>query len=170
MSKKIYVDGVHPEETRVVVVDTATNRVSDFDVETTTKPQIKGNIYLAKVIRVEPSLQAAFVDYGTGKNGFLPFSEIHPDYYQVTPEQKKKLIELAHANIVDDDDDPNDEEDEVAEYDDHGAGYEPEVHTELFAFERFFDLPEQQKIEHVEINAEQYHEDGDYPLNIRREA
>ena len=122
MSKKIYVDGVHPEETRVVVVDTATNRVSDFDVETTTKPQIKGNIYLAKVIRVEPSLQAAFVDYGTGKNGFLPFSEIHPDYYQVTPEQKKKLIELAHANIVDDDDDPNDEEDEIAEYDDHSAG------------------------------------------------
>ena len=122
MSKKIYVDAVHLEETRVVVVDTATNRVSDFDVETTTKPQIKGNIYLAKVIRVEPSLQAAFVDYGTGKNGFLPFSEIHPDYYQVTPEQKKKLLELAHANIVDDDDDPNDEEDEVAEYDDHSAG------------------------------------------------
>jgi len=122
MSKKIYIDGVHPEETRVVVVDSATNRVSDFDVETTTKPQIKGNIYLAKVIRVEPSLQAAFVDYGTGKNGFLPFSEIHPDYYQVNPEQKKKLMELAHANIVDDDDDPNDEEDEVAEYDDHSAG------------------------------------------------
>ncbi len=122
MSKKIYVDAVHPEETRVVVVDTATNRVSDFDVETTTKPQIKGNIYLAKVIRVEPSLQAAFVDYGSGKNGFLPFSEIHPDYYQVTPEQKKKLLELAHANIVDDDDDPNDDDDEVAEYDDHSAG------------------------------------------------
>ena len=122
MSKKIYVDAVHPEETRVVVVDSNTNRVSDFDVETTTKPQIKGNIYLAKVIRVEASLQAAFVDYGTGKNGFLPFSEIHPDYYQVTPEQKKKLLELAHANIVDDDDDPNDEEDEVVEYDDHSAG------------------------------------------------
>ena len=122
MSKRIYVDGVHPEETRVVVVDGATNRVSDFDVETTTKPQIKGNIYLAKVIRVEPSLQAAFVDYGTGKNGFLPFSEIHPDYYQITPEQKKKLIELAHANIVDDDEDPDDEADEVAEYDDHSAG------------------------------------------------
>ena len=122
MSKKIYVDAVHPEETRVVVVDSATNRVSDFDVETTTKPQIKGNIYLAKVIRVEPSLQAAFVDYGSGKNGFLPFSEIHPDYYQVTPEQKKKLLELAHANIVDDDDDPDDENDEVAEYDDHSAG------------------------------------------------
>ena len=122
MSKKIYVDAVHPEETRVVVVDNSNGRVSDFDVETTTKPQIKGNIYLAKVIRVEPSLQAAFVEYGAGKNGFLPFSEIHPDYYQVTPEQKKKLLELAHANIVDDDTDPNDEEDEIAEYDDNAAG------------------------------------------------
>ena len=122
MSKKIYVDAVHPEETRVVVVDSDTGRVSDFDVETTTKPQIKGNIYLAKVIRVEPSLQAAFVDYGTGKNGFLPFSEIHPDYYQVTPEQKKKLLELAHANIVDDDTDPDEENDEVAEYDDQSSG------------------------------------------------
>jgi ribonuclease E len=121
MSKKIYVDAVHPEETRVVVVDPANNRVSDFDVETTTKPQIKGNIYLAKVIRVEPSLQAAFVDYGTGKNGFMPFSEIHPDYYQVPAEQKKKLLEMAHAAIVDDDDDPN-EEAETIDYDDNDAG------------------------------------------------
>ncbi len=121
MSKKIYVDAVHPEEIRVVVADAQTNRVVDFDVETTTKPQIKGNIYLAKVIRVEPSLQAAFVDYGTGKNGFLPFSEIHPGYYQVTAEQKKKLLELAHANIVDDDTDPDDN-DEIADYDDNDAG------------------------------------------------
>jgi len=119
MSKKIYVDAVHPEETRVVVVEKG--RVSDFDVETTTKPQIKGNIYLAKVIRVEPSLQAAFIDYGTGKNGFLPFSEIHPDYYQVDPEQKKKMLEAAHAAIIDHDDDP-DENADVADYDDNDAG------------------------------------------------
>jgi ribonuclease E len=71
---------------------------------------------------VEPSLQAAFVDYGTGKNGFLPFSEIHPDYYQITPEQKKKLLELAHANIVDDDDDPDDDAADVTDYDDVSAG------------------------------------------------
>ncbi|MDR0967863.1 MAG: Rne/Rng family ribonuclease [Rickettsiales bacterium] len=121
MSKKIYVDAAHPEETRVVVVDAATNRVSDFDVETQTKPQIKGNIYLAKVIRVEPSLQAAFVDYGTGKNGFLPFSEIHPNYYQIPTERKKELLEQAHAAIVDDDTDPDDNA-EVAEYDDNDAG------------------------------------------------
>lgn len=122
MSKKIYVDAVHPEETRVVVVDSDTNRVSDFDVETTTKPQIKGNIYLAKVIRVEPSLQAAFVDYGTGKNGFLPFSEIHPDYYQVSQEQKNRLLELAHANIVTDDTDPDEEIDDIADFDDGDSG------------------------------------------------
>ncbi|MDR1826412.1 MAG: S1 RNA-binding domain-containing protein, partial [Rickettsiales bacterium] len=90
--KNIYIDAAHPEETRVVVVD-AGNRVSDFDIETTTKPQIKGNVYLAKVIRIEPSLQAAFVDYGSDKNGFLPFSEIHPDYYQLDTEKKKRIIE-----------------------------------------------------------------------------
>jgi ribonuclease E len=118
--KNIFVDAVHPEETRVAVTDGG--RISDFDVETTTKPQIKGNVYLAKVIRVEPSLQAAFVDYGAGKNGFLPFAEINPDYYQVTPEQKKKLLELAHAAIVEDDDDHPVDDDDVADYDDNDAG------------------------------------------------
>ena len=73
MSKKIYVDAVHPEETRVVVVDTTTNRVSDFDVETTTKPQIKGNIYLAKVIRVEPSLQRHLLTMALVKMDFCHF-------------------------------------------------------------------------------------------------
>jgi ribonuclease E len=119
--KNIYIDAAHQEETRVVVMD-ANGRVSDFDLETTTKPQIKGNVYLAKVIRIEPSLQAAFVDYGSDKNGFLPFSEIHPDYYQVDNEKKKRLLELAHANIVDDDTDPDEDSDDVIEYDDESAG------------------------------------------------
>jgi len=118
--KNIYIDAAHQEETRVVVMD-QNWRVSDFDLETTTKPQIKGNIYLAKVIRIEPSLQAAFVDYGTGKNGFLPFVEIHPNYYQIEAEKKKRLIELAHANIVEDDDDVDDDPESI-EYDDESSG------------------------------------------------
>ncbi|MDR0319624.1 MAG: Rne/Rng family ribonuclease [Rickettsiales bacterium] len=120
MPKQVYVDAVHPEEVRVAVVDN--NKVADFDVETTTKPQIKGNIYLAKVVRVEPSLQAAFVEYGAGKNGFLPFSEIHPDYYDVQAQDKKAMMESAHANMVDDDDDQDEENSEFVEYDDNSAG------------------------------------------------
>jgi len=117
--KQIYVDAVHQEETRVVIMEGG--RLSDFDIETTTKPQIKGNVYLAKVARIEPSLQASFINYGAGKNGFLPFSEIHPDYYQLDVEKKKRLIELAHANIVDSDDDSDDDVDMV-DYDDESAG------------------------------------------------
>ncbi|MCL2629320.1 MAG: Rne/Rng family ribonuclease [Alphaproteobacteria bacterium] len=120
MPKQVYVDAVHPEEVRVAVVDN--NKVLDFDVETTTKPQIKGNIYLAKVVRVEPSLQAAFVEYGAGKNGFLPFSEINPDYYQVQTETKKAMMEAAHANMIDDDGDQDDDNAEFVEYDDNSAG------------------------------------------------
>src|SRR6185295_4415959 len=81
MAKRMLIDATHPEETRVVVL--SGNRLEDFDFETSTKRQIKGNIYLAKVTRVEPSLQAAFVDYGGNRHGFLAFSEIHPDYYQI---------------------------------------------------------------------------------------
>ncbi len=81
MPKRILIDGVYPEDTRVVIHDN--NRVLDFDYETLVKEQLKGNIYLAKVTRVEPSLQAAFVEYGGNRHGFLPFAEIHPDYYQI---------------------------------------------------------------------------------------
>ncbi|MDR2685494.1 MAG: Rne/Rng family ribonuclease [Rickettsiales bacterium] len=121
MQKQVYVDAVHPEEIRVASVDN-NNKVIDFDVETTTKPQIKGNIYLAKVIRVEPSLQAAFVEYGAEKNGFLPFSEIHPDYYQIQADHKKALMEAAHANMIDDDGDQDEENSEFVEYDDANSG------------------------------------------------
>src|SRR5437764_15485709 len=81
MPNKMLIDATHPEETRVVVVKG--NRVEEFDFETAQRKQLKGNIYLAKVTRVEPSLQAAFVEYGNHRHGFLAFSEIHPDYYKI---------------------------------------------------------------------------------------
>jgi len=81
MAKRMLIDATHPEETRVVVLNG--NRLEEFDFESSTKRQVKGNIYLAKVTRVEPSLQAAFVDYGNHRHGFLAFSEIHPDYYKI---------------------------------------------------------------------------------------
>jgi ribonuclease E len=92
MTKRMLIDATHAEETRVVVLDG--NRLEDFDVETSTKKQLKGNIYLAKVVRVEPSLQAAFVEYGGGRHGFLAFGEIHPDYYQIPIADRQRLIEL----------------------------------------------------------------------------
>jgi len=91
MAKRMLVDTTHPEETRVVILDG--NRVEAFDFEASTKKQLKGNIYLAKVMRVEPSLQAAFVEYGGGRHGFLAFSEIHPDYYQIPIADREALLE-----------------------------------------------------------------------------
>ncbi|MEM7176258.1 MAG: Rne/Rng family ribonuclease [Pseudomonadota bacterium] len=90
MGKKMLIDATHPEETRVVVVDG--NKVDDFDFESINKRQLAGNIYLAKVTRVEPSLQAAFVDYGGNRHGFLAFSEIHPDYYQIPIADREALL------------------------------------------------------------------------------
>lgn len=84
MVKRMLIDGTQPEETRVVIVDG--NKVEDVEFESSSRRQIKGNIYTAKVIRIEPSLQAAFVDYGGNRHGFLAFNEIHPDYYNVSPE------------------------------------------------------------------------------------
>lgn len=90
MAKKMLIDATHAEETRVVVVDG--NKVEEFDFESENKRQLAGNIYLAKVTRVEPSLQAAFVDYGGNRHGFLAFSEIHPDYYQIPVADREKLL------------------------------------------------------------------------------
>ena len=95
MVKKMLIDATHAEETRVVVVDG--NKVEEFDFETLNKRQIAGNIYLAKVTRVEPSLQAAFVDYGGNRHGFLAFAEIHPDYYQIPAEDRQALLEEERA-------------------------------------------------------------------------
>ena len=91
MGKKLLIDAKQPEETRVVLLNG--NRIEDFDQETTTKLQNKGNIYLARVTRVEPSLQAAFIEYGGNRHGFLAFSEIHPDYYRIPVEDRKALTE-----------------------------------------------------------------------------
>jgi ribonuclease E len=90
MTKRMLIDATHPEETRVVALNG--NRLEEFDFETSTKKQLKGNIYLAKVTRVEPSLQAAFVEFGGNRHGFLAFSEIHPDYYQIPVADRQALL------------------------------------------------------------------------------
>src|SRR5215470_705228 len=108
MPKKMLIDAAHPEETRVAVLDG--HRVDDFDFETQNKKQLRGNIYLAKVTRVEPSLQAAFVEYGGNRHGFLAFPEIHPDYYAIpSADQDSIKAELAAAEA-----EAGDEEDEDA--------------------------------------------------------
>ena len=100
MTKRMLIDDPRPEETRVVIVNG--NKVEDVEFESASRKQITGNIYLAKVMRVEPSLQAAFVDYGGNKHGFLAFGEIHPDYYNVSEEElasiDKEVDEIIEAN------------------------------------------------------------------------
>ncbi len=125
MTMRMLVDAAHPEETRVVVIKG--NRLEDFDYASSTKTQLRGNIYLAKITRVEPSLQAAFVDYGGNRHGFLAFSEIHPDYYQIPVADREALLaqeaaqQLADAaeenHQAEDGDDPDahDESDEAVD-------------------------------------------------------
>src|SRR5258706_12126492 len=109
MAKRMLIDATHPEETRVVVI--SGKRLEYFHFESATKKQLKGNIYLAKVTRVEPSLQAAFVDYGGNRHGFLAFNEIHPDYYRIPVADREALLaeqraaEHAREAAPDDEDD-----------------------------------------------------------------
>jgi ribonuclease E len=132
MTTRMLVDATHAEETRIVVVDG--KKLVDFDFETATKRQLKGNIYLAKVTRVEPSLQAAFVDYGGNRHGFLSFNEIHPDYYQIPVADREALLQdeaeqaARQAELEDrvddngaDDDDVDDDTDSAAAF---GTGNE----------------------------------------------
>ncbi|HXT05823.1 MAG TPA: Rne/Rng family ribonuclease [Roseiarcus sp.] len=104
MSNKMIIDASHPEETRVVVL--RGNRVEEFDFESANKKPLRGNIYLAKVTRVEPSLQAAFVEYGGNRHGFLAFSEIHPDYYQIPVADRQALLEEEARSHREDDEEP----------------------------------------------------------------
>ena len=108
MTKRMLIDATHPEETRVVVVDG--NKLDDFDFETAAKKQLKGNIYLARVTRVEPSLQAAFVEYGGNRHGFLAFSEVHPDYYRIPIEDREALLREEQAEAMADEEDDEAEE------------------------------------------------------------
>ena len=100
MTKRMLIDATHVEETRVVIVDGT--KLDELDIETSTKKQLKGNIYPAKVARVEPSLQAAFVDYGGNRHGFLAFNEIHPDYYQIPVADREALKEALLEEDKDD--------------------------------------------------------------------
>src|SRR5207237_9686546 len=125
MSMRMLIDARHPEETRVAVAKG--NRIEEFDFESEEHKQLKGNIYLAKVTRVEPSLQAAFIDYGGNRHGFLAFSEIHPDYYQIPKADREALLreEAEHA--------AEEERLRAAEYDDGGNGDYGEPADERYA-------------------------------------
>jgi len=137
MTMRMLIDARHREETRVAVVKG--NRIEEFDFESAERKQLKGNIYLAKVTRVEPSLQAAFIDYGGNRHGFLAFSEIHPDYYQIPKEDREALLreEAEHAAEEAALRAQQDAEEELHgdEHDDHEDGFEPDEES----VERFED-------------------------------
>lgn len=134
MPKKMLIDASHTEEKRVAILDQ--NRLDEYDVETLTKKQNKGNVYLAKVVRIEPSLQAAFVEYGGSRHGFLAFDEIHPDYYQIPIDDREKLkremMELRKASQKEEDEEESESENadistteaalEAVDQDDEDAG------------------------------------------------
>jgi ribonuclease E len=131
MSKLMLIDAAHPEETRVAIVNNG--QVDDFDFETTGNEQLRGNIYLAKVTRVEPSLQAAFVEYGGNRHGFLAFSEIHPDYYQLPAEDREALLREAAeeaAAAIEDDDEDDEASADAENGDDSDDGDEDEASNE----------------------------------------
>ena len=139
MTTRMLIDARHREETRVAVVKG--NRIEEFDFESAERKQLKGNIYLAKVTRVEPSLQAAFVDYGGNRHGFLAFSEIHPDYYQIPKEDREALLreEAEHAaeeaalreqDGDDDEDEGFEEPADFADDEDHGDDAEGEAESD----------------------------------------
>ncbi|MFO0991957.1 MAG: ribonuclease E/G [Hyphomicrobiales bacterium] len=127
MGSKMLIDATHPEETRVVV--SRGDRIEEFDYESASRKQLKGNIYLAKVTRVEPSLQAAFVDYGGNRHGFLAFSEIHPDYYQIPVADRQALLqqeeEYAHREAEEENGDDADQEPSPPEPAQASSGPEP---------------------------------------------
>ena len=129
MGSKMLIDATHAEETRVVVV--RGNRIEEFDFESAARKQLKGNIYLAKVTRVEPSLQAAFVEYGGNRHGFLAFSEIHPDYYQIPVADRQALLREQEEDDAKERDDDNDDGDPSGEAQALQSQADPEIASEV---------------------------------------
>ncbi len=164
MANKMLIDAAHPEETRVVVL--RGNRVEEFDFETAQRKQLRGNIYLAKVTRVEPSLQAAFVEYGGNRHGFLAFSEVHPDYYQIPVADRQALIDADARAERDFDNEENEQSGERArgrgrrgrgrdhrrrrDHDDTVRGEPVNGEEHHAASEEAHDAPEQHAGEHAE--------------------
>jgi ribonuclease E len=123
MSKKMLIDATHVEETRVAIIDNT--RLVEFDTESIHRKLLKGNIYLARIVRVEPSLQAAFVEYGGNRQGFLAFNDIHPDYYQIPVEDRQKLMEESQSSVKEEDEPEEEPSDKKVEELSEGA----EIHT-----------------------------------------
>ncbi|MFT4027595.1 MAG: S1 RNA-binding domain-containing protein, partial [Novosphingobium sp.] len=167
MTTRMLIDARHQEETRVAVLKG--NRIEEFDFESADHKQIKGNIYLAKVTRVEPSLQAAFVDFGGNRHGFLAFSEIHPDYYQIPKEDREALLaeEAAHAEeeaALRAAEDAEDEEFEVVDELGDEEGYENGGVTEIDTPDEVATLEDghiENGFDHVGEEAEETEAEGD---------
>lgn len=161
MGSKMLVDATHAEETRVVVV--RGNRIEEFDFESAARKQLKGNIYLAKVTRVEPSLQAAFVEYGGNRHGFLAFSEIHPDYYQIPVADRQALLREQEEDDAEEHEDDNDQDDSSDEAEPSGeaqalqASEEPQLASEVLDAEEAEEEPsaEEQTASEAETQAQE---------------
>jgi ribonuclease E len=149
MGSKMLVDATHAEETRVVVV--RGNRIEEFDFESAARKQLKGNIYLAKVTRVEPSLQAAFVEYGGNRHGFLAFSEIHPDYYQIPVADRQALLREQEEDDASEREEDADEAEASGEAQALQAPEEPQLASEVVEPE---DAGEEQAAEETAVEAD----------------
>ena len=151
MGSKMLVDATHAEETRVVVV--RGNRIEEFDFESAARKQLKGNIYLAKVTRVEPSLQAAFVEYGGNRHGFLAFSEIHPDYYQIPVADRQALLREQEEDDAEEREDDNDDDNTSNEPEPSGeaqalqASEEPHLTSDVIEAEDAEDIEAEDAVE-----------------------
>jgi len=167
MTMRMLIDARHPEETRVAVAKG--NRIEEFDFESAERRQLKGNIYLAKVTRVEPSLQAAFVEFGGNRHGFLAFSEIHPDYYQIPKEDRDALLreeqEEAEALAAEDDDHYDDDQDEAESDGERAEASDHEIDVE--SIERLDDDGGNEEADAAEDHPHEEGEEGAAPRRSR---